>query len=145
MPSAANDPPSTTSPFSPAELAKWRTELVGRRRGMADDIKQLREDAVATEAVTVSSNHLADGGSDAQDQDLSVMAADSEQELVWQIDRAIRKIDTGLPLPFGLCEHTREPIAHERLALMPWTPFSTQGAAYLEANQLTTDDLLVEG
>ena len=148
MPSAANDAdaaPPARSPFSPMVLAQWRTQLALRRRGMTDDISQLREDAMPTETVTVSSNHLADGASDAQDQDLSAIAADSEHELVWQIDRAIRKIDTGLPLPFGICEHTREPIAQERLELMPWTPLSTAGAAYLESKYLALDDLLVDG
>jgi RNA polymerase-binding transcription factor DksA len=132
------------TPFSREELAAWREILIARRRHMVADISALERESVPTERISVSSNHLAEGGSDAQEQDLSVIAADSEKELVRQIDRALRKIDTGKPLPFGICEYTRRPIAKERLALLPWTPFSAEGAEYLELNRLELDDLLAE-
>jgi RNA polymerase-binding transcription factor DksA len=132
------------SPFSREELAQWREVLAQRRNALAGDITALESEAVPTEHITVSSNHLAEGGSDAQEQDFSAIASASDKELVWQIDRAIRKIDTGKPLPFGLCEHTRQPVARERLALMPWTPFSSEAAAYMEAHQLVAEDLLIE-
>jgi RNA polymerase-binding transcription factor DksA len=130
------------SPFTTAELAQWRAVLRERRRALGADLESLHDDAQGGEKVSISSNHLAEGASDAQDQDLSVMAADSEAELLWQIDRALRKIDTGRPLPFGICEHTREPIPAERLSLMPWTPFSASGAEHVERLGLTADDLM---
>jgi RNA polymerase-binding transcription factor DksA len=60
------------------------------------------------------------------------------------IDRALAKIDGRGPLPFGLCEHTHRPIGAERLRLMPWTPFSIEGATDREERFLTVDDLLVD-
>ncbi|MBA2481925.1 MAG: hypothetical protein H0V44_14765 [Planctomycetes bacterium] len=135
---------AASSPYSQEELAKWRAVLVQRRNAMADDISALEREAIPTEHLSVSSNHLAEGGSDAQEQDFSAIASASEKELVWQVDRAIRKIDSGRPLAFGLCEHTRSAIAPERLALMPWTPFSTEAATHLEENQLPAEDLLLD-
>jgi RNA polymerase-binding transcription factor DksA len=135
---------ASPSPFSTAELAHWRELLRARRRALGADLDALADDAMEGEKVSISSNHLAEGASDAQEQDLSVIAADSEKQLVWQIDRALRKIETNQPLPFGICEHTREPIPRERLALMPWTPFSAQAAEHAERNGLTPDDLLVD-
>jgi RNA polymerase-binding transcription factor DksA len=135
---------SPASPFSAAELGDWRAQLVARRRTLGSDIESLQDDAQPTERVSISSNHLAEGASDAQEQDLSVIAADSEKDLLWQIDRALRKIDTGKPIPFGLCEHTRQPIRRERLELMPWTPFSAEAAEHAERHGLTADDLLLD-
>jgi RNA polymerase-binding transcription factor DksA len=134
----------TASPFTNAELQEWRAQLLTRRRTIGSDLDALHDDAQTTERVTISSNHLAEGASDAQEQDLSVIAADSDKDLLWQIDRALRKIDTGKPLPFGVCEHTRQPIPRERLELMPWTPFSAEAAGYAERNGLTADDLLAD-
>ena len=135
---------AAVSPFTTAELAEWREVLRARGRSLGSDIDALRDDTVGSEKVSISSNHLAEGASDAQEQDLSVIASGSDKELLWQIDRALRKIDTSVPLPFGLCEHTRQPIAPERLSLMPWTPFSAQAAEYAERNGLTADDLLLD-
>jgi RNA polymerase-binding transcription factor DksA len=135
---------SPVSPFSAEELRRWRAQLVERRRTLGSDLDALHDDAQPTEHVSISSNHLAEGASDAQEQDLSVIAADSDKDLVWQIDRALRKIDTGKPLAFGLCEHTREPIRRERLELMPWTPFSAEAAEHAERHGLTADDLLLD-
>jgi RNA polymerase-binding transcription factor DksA len=137
-PHNATVPPS---PFPPQELAQWRATLVNARSDIRGTLAALHEETIVSESVSVSSNHLAEGASDAQNQDLSLSAADGEQDLLREIDRAIFKIDHGKPVPFGVCEHTKEPIARERLQLMPWTPFSTKGAEYQEQNHLTIDDM----
>jgi RNA polymerase-binding transcription factor DksA len=134
-------PTAPSSPFPPQELAQWRETLVSARLDIRGTIAALHEETIVSESVSVSSNHLAEGASDAQNQDLSLTATEGEQDLLRQIDRAISKIDSGKPVPFGICEHTKEPIARERLQLMPWTPFSTVGADYMERNHLDMDDM----
>jgi RNA polymerase-binding transcription factor DksA len=87
-------------------------------------------------------NHIAERGSDADLQDMSLGVAGEEKEVLWQIDRALRKIQLSHPLPYGLCEYTKEAIPRTRLQLIPWTPLSIEGATHMEKNNLTIEDVL---
>lgn len=129
-------------PFSSDELNKWRQLLVVRRSEISGDIKDLVKDAMEAEDGHTTPNHIAERGSDADLQDLSLGVAGDEKELLWQIDRAIRKIDDATPLPFGLCEFTKQPIPKNRLQLIPWTPLSIEGAAQMERDGLTLEDMI---
>ncbi len=134
----------TKSPFTPSELRTWRAILLQKRAELADDIVDLRKDAMEAEDGHTTPNHIAERGSDADLQDMSLGMADQEEAILYQLDRAIRKIATGRPTAYGLCEHTGEPVAISRLELMPWTPLSIQGAEYMESNNLTIEDVLIE-
>ncbi|MBA3709088.1 MAG: TraR/DksA family transcriptional regulator [Planctomycetes bacterium] len=137
-------PAHRSSPFPPAELAAWKRLLLARRQQISGDIAGLVQDALDVESVQPSSNHLADGGSDSDIQDTSLGLADDDKEILRLIDRALAKIDGRIGHAFGLCEHTGQPIALERLELIPWTPLSIEGATYLEQHYLTLEDLTVE-
>jgi len=132
------------SPFSVSELKTWRAILMQKRVELTDDINDLRKDAMDAEDGHTTPNHIAERGSDADLQDISLGMADQEETILLQIDRALRKIDSGRPIAYGLCEHTSEPIALSRLELMPWTPLSIQGAEYMEASHLSVEDMLIE-
>ncbi len=132
------------SPFTKEELGKWKEVLLARRTEIVSDITDLEKDAMEAEDGHTTPLHAAERGSDAEMQEVSLGLAGEEKNLVWQIDRALRKIDKNLPLPFGICEHTREGISKNRLALIPWTPLSIEGATYLEENALTLEDLLLD-
>jgi|GEM_PF-932361 len=132
------------SPFSPSELRTWRAILLQKRAELADDIVDLRKDAMEVEDGHTTPNHIAERGSDADLQDMSLGMADQEEAILYQLDHAIRKIATGRPIAYGICEHTGEPVALSRLELMPWTPLSIQGAEYMESNNLTIEDVLIE-
>jgi RNA polymerase-binding transcription factor DksA len=134
-----------SSPFSHTELKEWRQVLLERRAEIATDINHLEKDAMEAEDGHTTPNHIAERGSDAEMQDMSLGLAGEEQAVLWQIDRAIRKIDTGEPLAFGICEHTRAPISKNRLQLIPWTPLSIEGATYAEEQGLALEDVLVDG
>lgn len=149
MPSASRrvrPMPSSASPagIGAADLARFRAELVHHRAELLGDISALMRDALTVTSVQPSSNHLAEGGSDTDLQGTSLGLADEDQETLRLIDRALDKLDGKHPMPFGLCEYTRAPIARERLDLMPWTPLSIEGATYLEENFLTLEDLAAE-
>ncbi len=132
------------SPFGISELKTWRAILMQKRSELTNDINDLRKDAMDAEDGHTTPNHLAERGSDADLQDISLGMADQEETILLQIDRALRKIGSGRPIAYGLCEHTSEPIALSRLELMPWTPLSIQGAEYMEASHLTVEDMLIE-
>ncbi|HEX3132322.1 MAG TPA: hypothetical protein VHX44_01935 [Planctomycetota bacterium] len=131
-------------PFPSDELVKWRQILLAKRHEVTDDIAGLVKDAMDAEDGHTTPNHIAERGSDADLQDLSLGVAGEEKDVVWQIDRALRKIDASRPIPFGLCEHTKEPIPKTRLQLIPWTPLSIEGATHMEQQSLTLEDLLIE-
>ncbi len=133
-----------TSPFSADELGKWRARLLAQRYQVTNDIADLEKDAMEAEDGHTTPLHAAERGSDADLQDVSLALAGQEKDLLWQIDRALRKIDVGRPIPYGLCEHTREPINKNRLEAIPWTPLSIEGATHLEENGMSVEDLLLD-
>jgi len=132
------------SPFTAAELKKWRQLLVQKRAEITNDIKDLVSGAMDVEDGHIAPTHQADRGSDVDFQEMSLSLVGNEEEILWQIDRALRKIDVGEPLPFGLCEHTGEPIPKTRLRLLPWTPISIAGANYMEENNFTLQDVILD-
>ena len=136
--------PAFKSPFGGEELKKWRELLVAKRSELSDDIAGLVKDAMEAEDGHTTPNHIAERGSDADLQDMSLAMVGDEETILNQIERAIRKIDKGSPIPYGLCEYTKEPIAKNRLQLLPWTPLSIEGAQYMEENHLTIEDILIE-
>lgn len=142
---AAPLPAKVPSPFSKDELGEWRKVLLGHRAEISQDIHHLEQGAMEAEDGHTTPNHIAERGSDAEMQDMSLGLAGEEQVLLWQIDRALRKIESGSPLPFGLCEHTKQAIPKTRLQLIPWTPVSIEGMNYVEENGLTLEDVLVDG
>ena len=129
-------------PITPSEFPAWRARLISEQRRMVGDLVTQAHEIMPSEHVSISSNHLAEVASDVQEQDVSDASAIEEGILLRLIERAVAKIDSGRPLPYGICEWTKSPIARERLELIPWTPLSAEGAEYMEAQGLRIDDLL---
>jgi len=132
-------------PFGSSELSEWRSVLLQRRAEITNDIQGLYKDAIEAEDGHTTPNHIAERGSDADLQDMSLGMAGEEENILWQIDRALHKIETGTPLPFGVCEFNKQTIPRTRLQLIPWTPLSFEGAQHLEDSRLALEDLLVDG
>ena len=132
------------APISGADLEKFHNILLTRRAEITQDIKDLLHDAIDTDTGKAAPTHQADNGSDLDLQEMSLEQVGNEETLLWQIERALRKIKTSSPLPYGLCEHTQKPIPKNRLNLLPWTPISIEGAEYMEQNGLTLQDMVIE-
>jgi len=135
---------SLKGPFTKDELKKWRTLLQTKRSEITQDISDLIKDAMDAEDGHVAPTHQADRGSGVDFQEFSLDMVGNEEQILWQIDRAIRKIDNGTPLPFGLCEYTQQPIPRTRLRLLPWTPLSIDGANAMEEQNLTIYDMVLD-
>jgi RNA polymerase-binding transcription factor DksA len=140
----AMDTDGPRSPFSAAELAQWRSRLIERARELDEDLAGLDREVRSPERVASTLTHPAEAGTDLQMQTVSGMSALAEQDLRWQVARALRKIDTGRPLPYGLCEDTREPIDRERLELLPWTPYSIAASERIADQNLPYEALLID-
>jgi RNA polymerase-binding transcription factor DksA len=136
--------PPAACPFTPAELKEWRDILLKARAQYSDDIQGLQHDAMDSEGGHTTPIHSAERGSDADAQDVALNIAGDEKNTLWLIDRALRKIDEGKPIAFGVCEHTRQAISRNRLQLMPWTPLSIEGAQYCEDAGVAPDEVLID-
>ena len=108
-------------------LRKQRERLLELRDHLGQTICQLRGEAC--EENPNYSLHMADAGTDSFDRDLLLGLASFEQEGLYEIDAALKRIEDGT---YGFCELTGKPIGWERLEAIPWTRFSLEGEKQLE-------------
>ncbi len=83
----------------------------------------------ANEELPNYSEHMADAGTDSYDRDFALSMLSSDQNALYEIDEAIRRIETGT---YGLCELTGKPIPVKRLEAIPWARFSMDAEKQLE-------------
>ena len=75
--------------------------------------------------------HMADAASDSFDRDLVLGLASFEQEGLYEVDAALKRIEDG---SYGFCELTGKPIPLARLEAIPWTRFSLEAENQLEGH-----------
>ncbi len=92
-----------------------------RQRGM------LAEDAA--EEQPSFSEHMADAGTDSYDRDFALSMLSSDQNAMYEIEQALRRIEAG---SYGICELTGKPIPRERLNAIPWARFTLEAEKQLE-------------
>ena len=73
--------------------------------------------------------HQADAGTDTFDRDLALSMVSNEQDALYEIEEAIKRIFNGT---YGVCEITEQPISKARLTAVPFTRFSVEGQAQWE-------------
>jgi DnaK suppressor protein len=76
--------------------------------------------------------HQADAGTDNYDRDFTLSLVSDEQELLFEIEEAIKRIHQGT---YGICEVTGKPIAKERLNAVPFARYSLEGQIEYEKIQ----------
>ena len=84
----------------------------------------------ANEQHPAFSEHPADAATDSFDRDVALGLLSSDQNALFEIEEAIRRIESG---SYGVCELTGKRIQPARLAAIPWTRFSLQAEKQLEA------------
>ncbi len=75
------------------------------------------------------SEHMADAGTDSYDRDFALSMLSADQNALYEIDAAIRRIETGA---YGICEMTGKPIPLKRLEAIPWARFTVEAEKQLE-------------
>ncbi|MBI4596853.1 MAG: TraR/DksA C4-type zinc finger protein [Candidatus Omnitrophica bacterium] len=96
-------------------LITERVKLAGEIRAIAqENSKSPREASGDLSAYTL---HMADMAADTYERELSMNIVSSEQELLYQIDDALKRLDDG---SFGLCQQCSEPITMSRLKAVPY-------------------------
>lgn len=101
-------------------LAELRNALLAERGNLT---------RAAQEEQISFGEHMADAGTDSYDRDFALGMLSAEQNALYEIEEAIRRIENG---NYGICEMTGQPIQAARLAAIPWTRFSAEAARELE-------------
>ncbi len=76
--------------------------------------------------------HQADAGSDAYDRDFALSILSQEQNSLYEIDEALKRIDDGT---YGICEISNKQILRARLEARPFTRYTVECQADLEKRQ----------
>jgi RNA polymerase-binding transcription factor DksA len=72
---------------------------------------------------------LSDQGTDTFDREMELNMMGSEQEVLFEIDAALRRIEKGT---YGICELTEELIPKARLLALPYVRYTVQAQSELE-------------
>ena len=108
--------------FNKEQIKQFRQLLITERAKLADEIKSIAHD-VSTSPREASGDlsaytvHMADMAADTYERELSMNIVSSEQELLYQIDDALKRLEDG---SFGLCQQCNQPISMSRLKAVPY-------------------------
>lgn len=124
------------SPFNKRELSKFKAILLQKRSELVGDVSTMENEALMGQSGSLSHlpQHMAEQGSEAYDQSLSLDLAAADRKLIKQIDDALARIENGT---YGVCELTGKPIKAERLEELPWARYSIEAARELERRSRT--------
>ena len=122
-------------PLSAKDLAFYRDLLLKLRDRIIDEISFLSRDNLnrsqkeSSGDLSSHSFHMADQGTDNFDREFAASLLSSEQDVLYEIDEAIRRVDAGT---YGVCEATGEPIERERLKVLPFARYCVAAQAEME-------------
>src|SRR5438067_9505941 len=108
------------------KLLQLRDAMVDSMAGVAQDT--LRSRAEGSEA-SAFGMHQADAGSDAYDRDFALSLLSQEQDALYEIDQALKRIELGT---YGICEMSGKHIPHARLEAIPFARFTVECQSQLE-------------
>jgi DnaK suppressor protein len=113
------------------ELDKYRQILLQKRRELIGDVANMEDEALRQSSGALSHlpQHMAEQGTDAFDQAMSLDLAQVDRNLIREIDDALKRIEDGT---YGICERSGVPIRPERLAELPWAKYTIEAARALE-------------
>jgi len=107
-------------------LLELRDHFLDQMQSVAQD--SLRSRAENNEASAVG-QHQADAGSDAYEKDFALSLLSQEQDALYEIEEALKRIEVGT---YGVCEMSNKPIPHTRLEAIPFARFTVECQQQLE-------------
>jgi RNA polymerase-binding transcription factor DksA len=124
--------PVKMTPF----LKKQKQRLVELRDAYLNSIEGVASETIRNEGGDSSAfgMHQADAGSDAYDRDFALSLLGKEQDALYEINEALKRIETGT---YGLCEGTGVQIPEERLEAMPFARYSVTYQEKIERSQMS--------
>ena len=121
-----------TAPVGPRpkikpEWAKFYQNLLELRERLLSQMNGLAKESA--EEMASYSLHMADSGTDNFDRDFALSLLSADQDAVYEIEEALKRIEKHT---YGVCELTGKTIPKSRLAVIPWTRFTVEAQAQLE-------------
>ncbi len=110
-----------------AEWQKYYNRLLELREQLMRQMNGLAKESA--QEIAGYSLHMADSGTDNFDRDFALSLLSSDQDAVYEIEEALKRIEKKT---YGVCELTGKPIPKARLEAIPWARFTVQAQAQLE-------------
>ena len=134
-PSPAGDPvaPGSNGTHSPAFVQKQRQRLLDLRDDLVDAVSGMARDTIRNapegSEASGSGQHQGDAGSDAYDRDFALSVLAKEQDALYEIEQALRRIQLG---SYGTCEMSVRKIPQARLEAIPFARLTVECQAQWE-------------
>ena len=109
------------------EWQKYYQNLLDLRERLISQMSGLAKESA--EEMSSYSLHMADSGTDNFDRDFALSLLSSDQDAVYEIEEALKRIEKDT---YGICELTEKPIPKTRLDAIPWTRFTVEAQTQLE-------------
>jgi DnaK suppressor protein len=123
------------SPF----LRKQKLKLLYLRDTLLDSMMGVSRDTLRARAegseASAFGMHQADAGSDAYDRDFALSLLSQEQDALYEIEEALKRVDAGT---YGVCEMSGKAIPHARLEAIPFARFTVECQAQIEKQRKAT-------
>lgn len=109
-------------PLTKDQLKQLRALLIAERAKLAGEIKAIAQDTSksprdASGDLSAYTLHMADLSADTYERELSMGIVSSEQELLYEIDDALKRFSDG---GYGVCQQCNRPISLRRLKAVPY-------------------------
>ena len=121
--------PIKITPFQKGQREKLqalRDLILDSMAGVAKDTLRSRPEGGEASAFGM---HQADAGSDAYDKDFALSLLSQEQDALFEIEEAIKRVDAGV---YGICEMSGKPIMVARLEALPFARYTVECQTELE-------------
>jgi DnaK suppressor protein len=110
-----------------AEWQKYYNRLLELREQLLVQMNGLAKESA--QEMAGYSLHMADSGTDNFDRDFALSLLSSDQDAVYEIEEALKRIEKKT---YGVCELTNKTIPRARLEAIPWTRFTVEAQGQLE-------------
>jgi RNA polymerase-binding transcription factor DksA len=131
--SAVLPPPAANGTHSQSFVQKQRQRLLDLRDELVDSMSGMTRDTIRNapegSEASGSGQHQGDAGSDAYDRDFALSVLAKEQDALYEIEQALRRIQAG---SYGVCEMSSRKIPQARLEAIPFARLTVECQAQWE-------------
>ncbi len=114
-------------------LLRQKDRLLALRDSLLDSMAGVSKDTLRSRAegseASAFGMHQADAGSDAYDRDFALNLLSQEQDALYEIDEALKRVEQGT---YGVCEMSAKPIPHPRLEAIPFARYTVECQTEIE-------------
>jgi len=131
-PAVKRAPGEKPKPLNAKFLEKQRKNLLELRDHLLDQMQGVAQDSLKSTDNAPSSAfgmHQADAGSDAYEKDFALSLLSQEQDALYEIEEALKRIELGT---YGVCEMSGDAIPVERLEAIPFARYTVQCQEQME-------------